>query len=210
MGQLGDEICRGRCHQDRVGLTAQLDVRHVVVDAGIEGIGVDRIARQCLEGDGTDETGGGLGHHYLHLGAGTAQIAHQLGGLVGGHAAGHAQHQASAGQRGRWQALLIRGGGRPGVVGGGGRVGRCVHGGHGRGLPAVPGSTVEGDSLEREALPAAGGPLCAGSATPGQASAYRALRGRSQGSSSWQISRMAPSVMAQSARLKAGKAQPPW
>ena len=36
---------------------------------------------------------------------------------------------------------------------GGGRVGGCVHGGHGRGLPAVPGSTVEADSSEREALP---------------------------------------------------------
>ena len=153
MGQLRDEICRGGGHQDRIGLTAQLDVRHVVVDAGIEGIGVDRVARQRLEGDGPDETGGGLGHHHLHLGAGTAQIAHQLGGLVGGHAAGHAQHQASASQRGRRQALVIRGGGRPGVVGGGGRVGGCVHGGHGRGLPAVPGSTVEADSSEREALP---------------------------------------------------------
>ena len=75
---------------------------------------------------------------------------------------------------------------------------------------AVPGSTVEADSSDREALLGAGGPLYAGSATPDRPGVYRALRGGSQGNSSWQISKMAPSVMAQSAKLKAGKAQPPW
>ena len=101
MGHLGQKIGRCRGDDDGIGVAAQFDVGHAVVDAGVEGAGEHRFARQRLEGGGADEMGGSPGHHHLHAGAGPLQVTHQLCGLVGGHTAGHAQHQMAACQWGR-------------------------------------------------------------------------------------------------------------
>ena len=69
-----------------------VDVRHVVGDAAVPHVGEDRLAGQRLHGRRRDEAAGGLGHHHLHVGAVLDQQAHEFGGLVGGDAAGDAEH----------------------------------------------------------------------------------------------------------------------
>ena len=51
-----------------------------------------RMARQGLERHGGDETQRVGRHHHVHVAALLGQLARQLGGLVSGNRAGHAQN----------------------------------------------------------------------------------------------------------------------
>jgi hypothetical protein len=65
----------------------------------------DGIARQCLEGRGRNESLGGLGEYHAHLAADIPPAAYDLGRLVGGDAATHAEQEAwraRGGGKGRW------------------------------------------------------------------------------------------------------------
>jgi hypothetical protein len=91
----GQEIGRGRCDDDEVGLLAEPDVRDVR-DVG-EHTGVHRLAGQRLEGGRPDELERGHGGQHPHGVAGLGELAEQLGALVGRDPAGHAQQHPERG-----------------------------------------------------------------------------------------------------------------
>ena len=91
---LGQEVGRGRGNEDQVGFTREVDVRHVVGDAAVPLVGIDRAARERLEGHWRHEVRGAFGHHHLYVGAGLAKQTYQLRGLVGRDAAGDAEYDA--------------------------------------------------------------------------------------------------------------------
>ena len=94
MRRAGDEIGRCRRDQNQIGLARQVDMRHRVRHPRIPLVGEHRLAGQCLEGRRRDEVGRPLGHRHLHVGALLAEQADQFGRLVGGDAAGDAEHDA--------------------------------------------------------------------------------------------------------------------
>ncbi len=91
VGELGDEIGRGGGNDDRVLAARELDVRHVVGDAGIPHVGVDRLARQRLEGRRRHHASCRFGHDHLHVDAMALQVARELRRLVSGDASGDTQ-----------------------------------------------------------------------------------------------------------------------
>ena len=100
MQQFGHEVGAHRRNQDRIGLTRQIDMGHVVVQrpdrAAVPLTAVYRPAAQSLQRHRRDELLGGLGHHNLHAGAGLDQRPAQFGGLVAGDTARQAQHNMPA------------------------------------------------------------------------------------------------------------------
>jgi len=90
--QLGHEVGTRRRHHDRISLTAQVDVSHVVGLAGIPLRGVDRATGQRLHGHGRHEMLGRLGHHNLHRDAGLHQGTAEFGRLERGNAPRQAQN----------------------------------------------------------------------------------------------------------------------
>ena len=66
MQEFGHEVGAGRCHHDGVGLSAQVDVRHVVGLTRIPLRNIDRAIGQGLQRDWCDELGRSLRHHHLH------------------------------------------------------------------------------------------------------------------------------------------------
>ncbi|MDT4841794.1 hypothetical protein FQZ97_756670 [compost metagenome] len=93
-----DEIgAAGRQH-DRVGLAAQVDVRHVVRLAGVPLRGVDGAPRERLHGDRRHELLGRLGHHDLDGGARLHEQAAQLGRFVAGDAPCESEDDVFAGE----------------------------------------------------------------------------------------------------------------
>jgi hypothetical protein len=99
--QLGQEVGAGRRDEHRVGFAREVDVRHAVRLAPVPLAAVDVAVRQRLQRRRGDEVLGGLGHHDLHRRTGLDQLAHQLGRLVAGDAAG--QSRAT-----RWRAGAAR------------------------------------------------------------------------------------------------------
>ena len=95
MQQLGHEVGAGRRHQNGIGLTTQVDVRHVVVDtsggAVIPLAHEYRSPAQGLHRHRCDELGGGRRHHHLNRGTCLDQGATQLGRLVTGNATTQSQ-----------------------------------------------------------------------------------------------------------------------
>ena len=90
--QFGHEIGAARSNKNGVGLSAQVDVRHIVGLARVPLRGVDAALAQGLQGDRGDELGCGLGHHHLHGGAFLDERAAQFGGLVARNAAAESQN----------------------------------------------------------------------------------------------------------------------
>jgi hypothetical protein len=78
----GDEVRCGRRDEDGVGVTPEIDVRHVVGHTRIPQVGPHRVARQRLESDRGHETRAALAQHHMHIGTGLDQQAHQLRCLV--------------------------------------------------------------------------------------------------------------------------------
>ena len=68
-------------------------MRHVVVEARVPEIRVDGLARQRLERGGRHETSRRLGHRNLHLDVIPHEEASELGHLVGGDSARHAEQK---------------------------------------------------------------------------------------------------------------------
>ena len=94
--QLGHEVGAGRCHQHRVGLPGQIDVRHIVVGAAVPLRIKNRPPAQGLHGHRGDELCRRLGHHDLHRSPFFDHRAAQLGGFVAGDAAAEAQNNVFA------------------------------------------------------------------------------------------------------------------
>ncbi|MDT4855415.1 hypothetical protein FQZ97_897680 [compost metagenome] len=123
--QLGHEIGAGRGYHDRIGLAAEVDVRHVVVGATrgarVPLRGEDRAARERLHRHRGHELLGRLGHDHLHRGTLFHQRPAQLGRFVAGNAAREAQDDVFSSEfvHGRNVAVGPCPHGQPG--GGGGR-----------------------------------------------------------------------------------------
>jgi hypothetical protein len=69
-------------------------MRHAVIDALVPEVGEHRVAGDRLEGCCADEMTCRSGHHHLNVQAALHKETRQLGGLVGGDAAGNAQNDA--------------------------------------------------------------------------------------------------------------------
>ena len=92
---------------DRIGLSGQVDVRHVV---GLPRIPLAREhgpVRQGLQGHRRDELRCCFGHNDLDSRAGLDEFAREIGGLVAGDAARQAEHDVLAGEF-RRQGLRVR------------------------------------------------------------------------------------------------------
>lgn len=63
----------------------------------VEQLQMDRVAGEGLEGQRSDELGGGLGHDHADLGTGVLQLPGQFSAFVGGDAAGDAKQNAAVG-----------------------------------------------------------------------------------------------------------------
>ncbi len=87
-----EEVGRGRRDDHEVGLLPEAHVRHVV-DV-VPHLGGDRLARQRGPGGRADEVQGGPGGDDGDVVAGLGEPAQQLGRLVRGDPAAHAEHHA--------------------------------------------------------------------------------------------------------------------
>ena len=86
----------GRRDEDQVGRIGSDDVRDALVGQELERVGHRPAPRQRLQGQRTDERLRGVGHQRLDVGARGDQRARQLGRLVGGDRAGHAEQDQPA------------------------------------------------------------------------------------------------------------------
>src|SRR6185312_2033535 len=80
---------------DRVHAARELDVRHVVGEARVPEVRHHGLAREGLECRGRDESRRRLGHRDLHVDVIAYEEASELGHLVGGDAARHAEQHAA-------------------------------------------------------------------------------------------------------------------
>ena len=88
----GDEVSRGGCNEDGIGVAAEIDMRHVVRHACVPKVRPYGIAGQSLKGHGGNEARAGFGQHDVNVGAGLAKEAYEFCRLVRGHAASHTHH----------------------------------------------------------------------------------------------------------------------
>ena len=97
------EICWGGMHSwkamvdlleatdrpDVIGF--QADMAHTLFRRLVQQLGMNRIARQGLQGQGRDELAGAAGHDHAHISPQFLQLAHQFRRFVCGDAAAHAE-----------------------------------------------------------------------------------------------------------------------
>ena len=100
-GELAEQVRRGRSQDDRVGRLGQLDVGDLVLGVELEDVVEHGPVGEAGEGERADEAGGRRGHGHVDHRAALLEQAHQRHGLVGGDAAGDADHDAAAGERPR-------------------------------------------------------------------------------------------------------------
>ena len=89
--QAGDRVGGRRRDDQQVGLVGQPDVPDLGLAAEVEQLPRHRRAGKRLQGQRGDELGGRVGHHHPHRRPRLDQQAAELGGLVGGDAAGDAE-----------------------------------------------------------------------------------------------------------------------
>ena len=90
VGELRDDVGGGRSNEQQIDRRRERDVLDIGIHAGLELIGDDAPARDCLEGDRPDEPGRRRRHDGDDLVAALLQPARDLHGLVGADAAGDA------------------------------------------------------------------------------------------------------------------------
>jgi hypothetical protein len=78
VGELGQEVCRGRGDDHQVGLARQADVPDLVLVIEIKEVAEDTLAGQSRDRQRRDEVMGGLGEHSADAGAALLQPADQL------------------------------------------------------------------------------------------------------------------------------------
>ena len=99
VGQLGQHVGGGRGDQHQVGGVGQRHMGHVVLEIAVKGVHDAPAVGQRLKHQRRDELGGVFGHQHMHVGAQLDQRVRHVGHLVGGNAAGDAQHNGFALQR---------------------------------------------------------------------------------------------------------------
>ena len=105
VGDLADDIGRGRGHQDHVGALGQGHMLHGVLEIPVEGVHQALVGGEGLEGDGVDEIGGVLGHQHLDIGVELLEHGCQRSDLIGGDGAGDGQNDGFIFQH--WDLLLL-------------------------------------------------------------------------------------------------------
>ena len=90
---------RGRRDEDGVGRVRRHDVADAAVGLELQRVEHDRPAGERLHRERADEMRGRAAHHDLDLGARAGQRAQQLGRLVGGDRAGHAEEDEAPVER---------------------------------------------------------------------------------------------------------------
>ena len=91
VGQLGDDIRRGRGNEDQVRCRGQGDVMDVVGKVPVKSVHHAAVVGEGLEGQGGDELRGIPGHHHVDLRPRLPQGRGHVGDFVGGNAARDAQ-----------------------------------------------------------------------------------------------------------------------
>ena len=95
IGQAVDEFCnevrRGGGDDDRILVTRELDVPHVVRHARVPHVREDRVAGECLHGDRRDKGASRFGHHHLDVDTLGDERAAKHRGLVGRDPARYAE-----------------------------------------------------------------------------------------------------------------------
>ena len=94
VGHLGDDIGRGRCNEDDVGLFGQCNMGDLELEIPVESVHHALVAGERFKRDGGDELGGVPGHDDLDVGPQLAQCAGDIRHFIGGNAAGDAQKDA--------------------------------------------------------------------------------------------------------------------
>ena len=94
VGHLGNDIGRGRGHEDDVGFLGQRDVGDFKLEIAVKGVHHALVARQGLKGEGRDELGGVPGHDDFHVGPQLFECAGHVCHFIGGNAAADAQKDA--------------------------------------------------------------------------------------------------------------------
>src|SRR5262249_183987 len=69
---------RRRRHHEQVGVARELDVAHLAFVGQREHVAVDAVLAQCLQREGRDELGAGLGKHAAHRRTAFTQAADEL------------------------------------------------------------------------------------------------------------------------------------
>ncbi len=95
--QPGNKISRGGSDQQDIRPAGQLDMPHRSLGRGIEHIGVYRLTGEGLQGKRCNKCRGTRRHDHTDRGALFTQAPDQLGTLVGGYTASHAQQDVFPG-----------------------------------------------------------------------------------------------------------------
>ena len=96
VGHFGNDVGRGRCHQNDIRLFGQRDMGDLELEIAVEGIHHALVAGQRFKDERGDEMGGVLGHNDLHVRPQLFECAGHICHFIGGNAAGNAQKDAFA------------------------------------------------------------------------------------------------------------------
>ena len=96
MGHFGNDVGRGRCHQNDIRLFGQRDVGDLELEVAVEGVHHALVAGQRFKDERGDEMGGVLGHNDLHVRPQLFECAGHICHFIGGNTAGNAQKDAFA------------------------------------------------------------------------------------------------------------------
>ena len=96
VGHFGNDVGRGRCHQNDIRLFGQRDVSDLELEIAVEGVHHALVAGQRLKDERGDEMGGVLSHNDLHVRPQLFECAGHICHFIGGNAAGNAQKDAFA------------------------------------------------------------------------------------------------------------------
>ena len=96
VGHLGDDVCRGRGHQNQVGGVGQRHMSHIILEVPVKGIHNAAVVGQRFKHQRCDELGGVAGHQHMNIRAGLCQRVGHIGHLVGRNPSGDAKDDGFA------------------------------------------------------------------------------------------------------------------
>lgn len=97
VGVFGEGVGGGGGEEEEIGALGECDVS----GGGGEGLphaGMDGAVGEGFEGQGGDESLGGIGHDHIHIGTFPEEEAAEVGGLVGGDASGDTEEEGFPGE----------------------------------------------------------------------------------------------------------------
>ena len=98
VGQLGDDIGRGRRNEHKVRCIGKADMRHIVLEVAVEGIHLTAAAGQRFKHQRRDELSGIFGHQDMNIGPQLDQRMRHIGHFIGCNAPGDAEDDGFSGK----------------------------------------------------------------------------------------------------------------